>query len=186
MQDEALIRKAGEIHSASWKESHKAFCSPDFILLHSPERQTEYIRSELKAGKRLFIGYAGGEAVGIVTLYGSMIENLYILPSFQGRGCGTELLHYAVSMCKDTPTLWVLSNNLRAQKLYAREGFALTGKRNAITEALDEIEMAMERKKKRMPDGKRLARAGASKQLISRGGICLCFFYKMYDRTNKH
>ncbi|MDD2648931.1 MAG: GNAT family N-acetyltransferase [Eubacteriales bacterium] len=140
--DTALIKTAGEIHSISWRDSHKAFCTPEFLDLHSPERQTEYISGEIKAGKRLFICLSDGKAVGIVTVFGSMIENLYVLPEYQRKGFGTALLLFAADKCKSSATLWVLENNKEAQALYARKGFLPTGNRNAITETLDEIEMA--------------------------------------------
>ena len=83
------------------------------------------------------------EPVGIVSLTGSLIEDLYILPDRQNNGYGTALLEYAVSLCPDTPTLWILENNVNAKRLYCRMGFRETGNRNNITDGLDEIEFAL-------------------------------------------
>ena len=83
------------------------------------------------------------EPVGIVSLTGSLIEDLYILPGRQNKGYGTILLKYAVSLCPDTPTLWILENNVNAKRLYCRMGFRETGNRNNITEGLDEIEFTL-------------------------------------------
>ncbi len=81
--------------------------------------------------------------VGIVSVTGSLIEDLYVLPDRQNMGFGTELLRYAVERCPDTPTLWILENNTGAERMYRRMGFHPTGRRNRITEALDEIEFVL-------------------------------------------
>ena len=50
------------------------------------------------------------------------------------------LLRFTCSKCTDTPTLWILENNLNAARLYRKEGFSETGRRNQIDKGLDEIE----------------------------------------------
>ena len=84
-----------------------------------------------------------GGPVGIVSVTNSLIEDLYVLPDFQNMGYGTKLLQYAVGQCADIPTLWILDNNTRAERLYRRMGFKKTGKKNSITDRLDEIEYAL-------------------------------------------
>ena len=140
--DESGLREAAAIHSASWQESHRSFCSPDFVALHTPEHQLAYLREKMDRGGRLFM-LIDGEPVGIVSVTGSLIEDLYILPDCQNRGYGTLLLRYAVRQCDGVPTLWILENNRNAERLYRREGFRETGRRNAITDGLDEIEFSL-------------------------------------------
>ena len=50
---ELNIADAGYIHSESWKESHKSFCSAEFVAKHTPEAQTEYLRREMADGKKI-------------------------------------------------------------------------------------------------------------------------------------
>ena len=83
------------------------------------------------------------EPIGVVSVTNGLIEDLYILPDMQNMGYGTELLLYAVGQCTDTPTLWILENNINAERLYRRIGFKQTGRKNAITNELDEIEFAL-------------------------------------------
>jgi hypothetical protein len=52
---EKNIQEAAEIHSLSWKDSHKAFCSKDFIEKHDAENQIEYLRKEIKFGKEVYM-----------------------------------------------------------------------------------------------------------------------------------
>ena len=137
---------AAAIHSESWKESHRAFCAPDFVELHSQEHQKEYLLEKMKAGTLLYMLFdeASGKNVGIVSVTENLIEDLYILPAEQNKGYGTKLLRFACSKCPDKPTLWILENNLNAARLYQREGFSLTGRRNNIDKGLDEIEFIKE------------------------------------------
>lgn len=81
--------------------------------------------------------------IGVVSVTKGLIEDLYILPDMQNMGYGTKLLLYAVGQCTDTPTLWILENNINAERLYRRIGFKETGRKNAITNRLDEIAFAL-------------------------------------------
>ena len=83
------------------------------------------------------------EPIGIVSVTNNLIEDLYVLPDKQNMGFGTKLFQYAIDQCTDTPTLWILENNIRAENLYQRMGFKKTGKKNPITDGLDEIEYAL-------------------------------------------
>lgn len=68
---------------------------------------------------------------------------MFPLYTVANMGYGTKLLLYAVGQCTDTPTLWILENNINAERLYRRIGFKETGRKNAITNKLDEIEFAL-------------------------------------------
>ena len=140
--DEKNLCQAAAIHSISWQESHRGFCTPEFVGMHTPQRQREYLRDKMARGTRLYM-LVDGEPAGIVSVTDSLIEDLYVLPDRQNSGCGTRLLQFAISQCADTPTLWILENNGGAARLYRRMGFRETGRRNAVTDGLDEIEFAL-------------------------------------------
>ena len=99
----------------------------------------EYLRKKMSCGTKLYM-LVDEKPVGIVSVTGSLIEDLYIHPDMQNMGYGTKLLQYAIDQCADTPTLWILENNKRAERLYRRMGFKETGRKNLITHGLDEIE----------------------------------------------
>ena len=139
---ELNIADAGRIHSESWKESHRSFCSAEFVDKHTPVAQAEYLRREMKAGKTVYMLIAN-YPVGIVSVYGSLIENLYVLPSEQRKGYGSQLLHYAIRHCSGTPCLWILNNNKGAYRLYSRNGFKETGNRKQLNDTLCEMELAL-------------------------------------------
>ena len=140
--DESNLHQAVIIHSVSWKESHRLFCEPDFIEMHTVESQEKYISDKIKNGTKFFM-LISEEPTGIVSVTDSLIEDLYILPDKQNTGFGTKLLHYAITQCTKTPTLWIIENNINAERLYIREGFVKTGRKNVITDTLDEIEFVL-------------------------------------------
>ena len=140
--DKSNIGEAAAVHSASWQDSHRAFCSADFVALHTPKRQEQYLLRKMSEGSRVFL-LKDPLPVGVVSVLDSLVEDLYVLPEAQGKGYGTELLRYAVSQCSGVPTLWILENNDRAAALYRRRGFAETGRRKAVTRGLDEVEFSM-------------------------------------------
>ena len=137
--DETNLFQAATIHSISWKESHRVFCTPDFIDFHTADRQQEYLRNKMNSGTKIYM-IVEEKPIGIVSVTGSLIEDLYVLPDMQNMGYGSKLLQYAIGQCTDTPTLWILENNTRAEKFYRRMGFKKTGRKNSITDDLDEIE----------------------------------------------
>lgn len=138
--DESSLLPAAAIHLASWKESHNDFCSAQFIESHTKKTQEEYLLNELKSNKHLYMLVAE-IPVGIVSVKGELIENLYVLPEQQRKGYGTKLLLFAVSICRGAPRLFVLNNNASAISLYQKHGFSPTGVTRRLSDSIYEIEM---------------------------------------------
>jgi len=136
------LREAAEVHARSWREAHLGVCTPAFVEAHSAERQERYLRSKLESGSRLFLLTAAGQPVGTVSIKGSEIADLYVLPEEQGKGYGSRLLSFAVGQTDGTPSLWILESNAGAERLYRRFGFRPTGRRITHPGGADEIEMA--------------------------------------------
>ena len=136
------IHQAAVIHSGSWKESHKDLCSAGFLEAHTPERQKSYLEAEMEQGAQIYM-LVDQKPVGIVSVQGCLIADLYVLPSEQNKGYGTRLLAFAVTKCQGPPSLWVLSSNQRAQKFYERNGFCPTGAVVQHTDTLWELEFRL-------------------------------------------
>ena len=139
--DKTNVFEAAMIHSVSWQESHRSFCVPDFVEMHTPERQQLYIQDKINSGSKFFM-LIEDEPIGIVSVKDDLIEDLYILPQKQRMGYGTKLLQFAIGQCTGNPTLWILENNSNAKRLYHKMGFQETGRMNAITDSLNEIELS--------------------------------------------
>ena len=136
------VADAGCIHSESWKESHRSFCSAEFVEKHTPIAQEEYLRREMDAGKSIYM-LIDEYPVGIVSVHGDLIENLYVLPSEQRKGYGTRLLEFAIQQCQGTPKLWILNINEGAYRLYTKHGFEEAGNRKQLNDHLYEFEMKL-------------------------------------------
>lgn len=139
--DDTNVSAAAEIHAAAWRQSHKDFCSETFVEQHTAQRQKAYLIKEMELGKQLYM-LVKEIPVGIVSVIDSLIENLYVLPSEQGKGYGTELLNFAVGQCQGTPHLWVLNRNQNAMNFCRNRGFFETGSIHPLAENLFECEMA--------------------------------------------
>ena len=139
---EQNIADAGCIHSKRWKESHRSFCSAEFVEKHTPAAQVDYLRRETVAGKHIYI-LIDEYPVGIVSVQGDLIENLYVLPSEQRKDYGTQLLEFAIQKYLGTPKLWILNINEGAYRLYTNHGFKETGDRKQLNDHLYEFEMKL-------------------------------------------
>lgn len=140
--DDRNIEDAAYIHSESWKESHRDICTPEFIEIHTPERQKEYIGRQQNDGRKFYM-LIEDEPLGIVSIKESLIENLYVLPDEQGKSHGSELLEFAVSRCNGTPTLWIISTNTKALRFYRSHGFRPTGKEIRRSSSMTEMELSL-------------------------------------------
>ena len=124
--DPSNLLEAAAVHAAAWRESHRAFCTPEFTESHTTERQAAYLQRKLDAESRIFLLVDDGPK-GVVSVNGNLIEDLYVLPACQGQGFGTALLNRAIAECAGTPRLWLLETNLRARRFYEERGFRPTG-----------------------------------------------------------
>lgn len=137
---EENLLQAARVHAKSWRESHRGFCTPEFVAAHTTRRQAEFLRRELETGKRVWM-LIEDRPVGIVSVWGSLIENLYILPEEQGKGWGSKLLSFAQGQCSGVPTLWIRSNNRTARAFYLSRGWRFTGVEKALAREMAELEM---------------------------------------------
>ena len=134
---------AAYIHAESWKESHKSFVSRQALEKRTVERQAEYLRRQIKDGKKVYM-LTDDIPVGVVSIKDNLIENLYVLPERFRKGYGSKLLNFAISKCTDDPMLTVLNNN-SAIEMYRKFGFKETGRIIPLNENLWEIEMKLEK-----------------------------------------
>jgi len=64
------------------------------------------------------------QLVGIIAFREGWIDQLYVLPSSQGRGIGTALLEIAKRRSRRL-SLWTFQHNTNARRFYEAQGFTL-------------------------------------------------------------
>lgn len=125
------------LHAASWRVAYAAILDPDFLAgpveadrlsvwterLHSPP-----------PGQTVQIAEAAERMIGFVCAYadadarwGSLVDNLHVLPAERGRGIGETLLGAAAAALEPRTAipdlhLWVFDANEPALRFYRRLG----------------------------------------------------------------
>jgi putative acetyltransferase len=97
---------------------------PDLTGLHTPDEDRWFFRERMFATCQLWGYFDGKELVGFIAFREGWIDQLYVLPSSQGRGIGTALLQVAQSKSGHL-SLWTFLRNKNARRFYEKHGFVL-------------------------------------------------------------
>ena len=92
-----------------------------FLAHHSVERIAEDI-----AQSRVYLCRDDNGIVGTVSIHGSEILRLFVLPAYQGRGFGRALLDFAESEIAKTYVEVVIDASLPAKPIYLKRGYKET------------------------------------------------------------
>ena len=125
------------LHTASWRDAYRGLLRDEY-LDSSAAADRLAVWSErmqnLEPSHYGFIAEAGDTPVGFVFLYGAsdplwgtLVDNLHVLPSFKGQGTGRQLMRAATRETMqrhpdDGVHLWVFEGNYQARGFYARLG----------------------------------------------------------------
>ncbi|RUM23602.1 GNAT family N-acetyltransferase [Rhizobium vallis] len=90
--------------------------------LHTPEEEEQYWRMHLLPNCTILGAAIGIRLVGVIAYGDDWIEQLYVLPDFQGMGIGSLLLDSAKDEM-DEIRLWTFQRNIGARAFYERHGF---------------------------------------------------------------
>lgn len=132
----------GYIHCESWKSAYKTIIPNSILDDISIEKRENYFRKALseKSEEDVLI-FNKNNPVGFLTLgkcrdndsdnYWGEICGIYLLPSYWNQGIGTKLINWGISELKSRSftkiSLWVLEENINAQKFYEKIGFKHDG-----------------------------------------------------------
>lgn len=105
-----------------------------FLAYHSGERIAEDI-----ARGRVYLCRDGEVAVGTVTVNENEIARLFVLPEYQGRGFGGELLRFAEELIAKSHDEIVIDASLPAKPIYLRRGYKETEYNIVNTENNDHL-----------------------------------------------
>lgn len=110
------MEETAKVHRQSFDER-----LPSLAGLHTPEEDRDYFRNHLFDKCEMW-GAVDGRLVGFIAFANGWIEQLYILPEWQGQGIGKALLEIAKGK---SPKLraWTFQQNTPARQFYERNGF---------------------------------------------------------------
>jgi GNAT superfamily N-acetyltransferase len=92
--------------------------------LHTNEQTRAWISHVVMREHEVWIAATNDKVVGFVALSKDWLEHLYVAPSEQGRGIGSDLLNVAKRQRPEGLRLYVFQPNVGARRFYERHGFA--------------------------------------------------------------
>ncbi len=113
----AEMDEAARVHRLAFDER-----LPWLRGLHTPQEDRDYYRTHVFADGEVWGALEGETLVGVIAFRPGWIDQLYILPAFQGRGAGKALL--SVAKAAGGPVhLWTFQKNAGARAFYESQGF---------------------------------------------------------------
>ena len=92
----------------------------EFFLKHHID---ENIKADIACGRTFLCVDDNGCAVGTVSVKDNDIGRLFVLPGYQGQGCGRLLLDFAEDMISKDHDEIVLDASLAAKAIYLKRGY---------------------------------------------------------------
>ncbi|MCO5734068.1 GNAT family N-acetyltransferase [Rhizobium sp. SSA_523] len=109
--------EAARVHRSSLNER-----LPWLADLHTPQEDHAFWRDHLLMNCSVCGAYGEGHLLGVVAYRKGWIEQLYVLPTAQGRGIGSALLA-AAKEGRESLDLWTFQANQAARRFYEKRGF---------------------------------------------------------------
>jgi putative acetyltransferase len=110
------MEEAAKVHRKSFDER-----LPSLAGLHTPQEDRVFFKSHLFNECEMW-GAVDGRLVGFIAFSNGWIDQLYVLPDWQGQGIGKALLDIAKGRCPKL-RLWTFQQNKPARQFYERNGF---------------------------------------------------------------
>lgn len=98
---------------------------PYLPKLHSKRGTEAWFQEVVLPRDEVYVAEADGRAVGFLALGADVLEQLYVLPDFQRRGIGSNLLAVAKRLRPEGFRLYVFQRNDGARRFYERHGLHL-------------------------------------------------------------
>lgn len=108
---------AARVHRAAFDDR-----LPWLAGLHTSQEDRQFYRTQVFGACTVWGAEIDGAIVGIVAARPRWLDQLYILPSAQGRGIGSRLLETARAD-QDSVSLWTFQRNAGARRFYEARGF---------------------------------------------------------------
>ena len=94
---------------------------------HSDVETHDWVQHELLADSEVHVGEDGARIIAVLAISTggacSWIDQLYVLPGFDGRGVSAQLLALAHRILPPPTRLYTFQANVRARRFYERHGY---------------------------------------------------------------
>ena len=122
-----------ELHTQSWRNTYRGILRDAYLDGDILTERLDMWRMRLGASAQeqfCLIAYGDQRPIGFVFLeghadpqWGTLLDNLHVLPAAQGNGLGTQLIHRAATWVRnrfpdDGMFLWVFEGNILARRFY--------------------------------------------------------------------
>jgi putative acetyltransferase len=97
---------------------------PNIRFDYAPQEDRQFLRERVFRTCQLWGYFENREMIGFIAFREGWIDQLYVLPSSQGRGIGTALLRVAQGQFSQL-SLWMFQCNKPARRFYEQHGFML-------------------------------------------------------------
>ena len=95
------------------------------VQFFSDHHSDDRIKADIDAGD-VYLLEVDGNGIGTVTVVDDEINRLFILPEFQHRGYGKELMDFAEEMIRGKHDYIILDASLPAKQIYLKRGYVAT------------------------------------------------------------
>jgi len=127
---EPLLRPAGAEDARAVArvliESRRAFL-PFAPSVHPPEEVQDWVARQLLPAGGVTVAVVAGEVAAVLAVSddatAAWIDQLYVLPGFEGRGLGRRLLLHAHAALRRPIRLFTFQQNAGARRFYERHGY---------------------------------------------------------------
>jgi len=109
-----------------WLRSRTASVPAIPPLVHSDEEVRAWFEQVVLPDQEVWVAQAGGEIVALLALNEDWIDQLYVDPSWTGKGIGSRLLGLAKQRRPAGLRLWTFQANAGARRFYESHGFVPT------------------------------------------------------------
>lgn len=106
-----------EVHTRSMRTAMPWLPHP-----HSDEETRAWVREVVLPHQEVWVAEVAGRVVGVAALDAAMLNQLYILPGFQGQGIGDALFAQAQTLRPAGFTFYAFQRNTPARAFYERRG----------------------------------------------------------------
>jgi GNAT superfamily N-acetyltransferase len=102
-----------EVHAVAMRTA-----MPYLPELHTDAEIRAWVAEVVLPRQAVWVAEAGGRVVGVAALEGEMLQQLYILPGYQGIGIGSALFAKAQELRPNGFSFYAFQRNARARAFY--------------------------------------------------------------------